>query len=228
MDFNLGLFVLENLEAAGVIGGYVAISIISFSLIIFASRGKIEGSGQCGPKYLQPIIGALLGVIPGCGATIIASTMYKNGKISFGGLFAAFITTLGEGSFVLLGASAEADVASNLKAFADAPNNTNDPSPNVVINAANRPPNEIFPFLYIVDAIIVAPQPGITPNKAPMIGCKYFGPHWPLPSIFPLEAKIINEKLIIDIATYPPITPAASRFSKTNNPKLKSISRLPS
>ena len=118
MDFNLGLFVLENLEAAGVIGGYVAISIISFSLIIFASRGKIEGSGQCGPKYLQPIIGALLGVIPGCGATIIASTMYKNGKISFGGLFAAFITTLGEGSFVLLGASAEADVASNLKAFA--------------------------------------------------------------------------------------------------------------
>ena len=42
--------------------------------------------------------------------------MYKNKKLSFGGLFAAFITTLGEGSFVLLGASAESDVAANSNA----------------------------------------------------------------------------------------------------------------
>ena len=53
------------------------------------------------------------GVIPGCGGTIVASTLYNNNKLSFGGLLAAFITTLGEGSFVLLGASSEADVAAN-------------------------------------------------------------------------------------------------------------------
>ena len=58
------------------------------------------------------------GAIPGCGATIVAASLYKNKKISFGGLFATFISTLGEGSFVLLGASDEADVAGNLKAYA--------------------------------------------------------------------------------------------------------------
>lgn len=117
MDFNLWGFILENLEAAGVIGGYVSISIIGVALISYASRGKLTGDKQIGPKWAQPIIGGLLGIIPGCGATIVVSSMYKNKKISFGGLFAAFIATLGEGSFVLLGASDEADVAGNLTAF---------------------------------------------------------------------------------------------------------------
>lgn len=118
MDFNLWVFILENFEAAGVIGGYVSISIIGVALITFAARDKIKGEGHIGPKWAQPLIGALLGVIPGCGGTIVASSMYKNNKLTFGGLFAAFITTLGEGSFVLLGASDEADVAANLTAFA--------------------------------------------------------------------------------------------------------------
>ena len=59
-----------------------------------------------------------MGAVPGCGATIVVASLYKNKKISFGGLFATFISTLGEGSFVLLGASNEADVAGNLTAYA--------------------------------------------------------------------------------------------------------------
>lgn len=117
MNFDLWGFIVDNLEAAGAIGGYVSISIIGVALITLATRGKLKGKRQFGPKWMQPIIGALLGVIPGCGGTIVASTMYKNRTLSFGGLFAAFITTLGEGSFVLLGASDEADVAANLTAF---------------------------------------------------------------------------------------------------------------
>ena len=117
MNFNFWSFFIDNLSAAGVIGGYVSISIIGVALIIFFSKGKLEGEEQLGPKWAQPIIGGLFGVIPGCGGTIIVASMYKNKKLSFGGLFAAFITTLGEGSFVLLGASAESDVAANLKAF---------------------------------------------------------------------------------------------------------------
>ncbi|MFK7756288.1 MAG: putative manganese transporter [Flavobacteriales bacterium] len=118
MEFNLWSFIVENLEAAGVIGGYVSISMIMFALISYASRNRIRRKDLIGPKWAQPIIGALLGVIPGCGGTIVAASMYKNGNLKFGGLFAAFITTLGEGSFVLLGASDEADVAANLSAFA--------------------------------------------------------------------------------------------------------------
>ena len=118
MELDVWLFILDNLEAAGVIGGYVSLSIIGFSLISYLAKKKYGNlSAQISPKWAHPIIGSILGCIPGCGATIVVASLYKNKQISFGGLFAAFISTLGEGSFVLLGASQEADVASNLKAY---------------------------------------------------------------------------------------------------------------
>ena len=92
----------------GSIGGYVSISIIGFALISLIAKKRYKREArQIGPKWTHPIIGSLLGVIPGCGATIVVSSLYKNRKISFGGLFATFISTLGEGSFVLLGASGQ-------------------------------------------------------------------------------------------------------------------------
>jgi len=119
MEFNLWSFILDNLESAGAIGGYVSISIIGFALISFATKKRFDKvASQIGPAWTHPIIGSFFGAIPGCGATIVVASLYKNKKISFGGLFAAFISTLGEGSFVLLGASNEADVAGNLKAYA--------------------------------------------------------------------------------------------------------------
>ena len=118
MTFNYFEFVLDNLEASGAIAGYVSISIIGFAVISFFAKQR-NGNilKQLGPKRLHPIFGAFLGAIPGCGATIVIASLYKSNKISFGGLLAAFISTLGEGSFVLLGASAEADVTGNLKAY---------------------------------------------------------------------------------------------------------------
>ena len=119
MEFDFWLFVLDNLEAAGAIGGYVSLSIIGFALISFATTKRHNNmESQLGPKWIHPIVGSFLGAIPGCGATIVVASLYKNKKISFGGLLATFISTLGEGSFVLLGASNEADVAGNLKAYA--------------------------------------------------------------------------------------------------------------
>ena len=118
MEFNLWSFILDNLQSAGAIGGYVSLSIIGFALISFATKKRHDSvASQIGPKWAHPIIGSFLGAIPGCGATIVVASLYKNKKISFGGLFATFISTLGEGSFVLLGASNEADVAGNLKAY---------------------------------------------------------------------------------------------------------------
>ncbi len=117
MDLNLLGLLVDNLEAAGAIGGYVSISIIGVGLITFALKGRISENNQIGPRWAHPIIGGLMGIIPGCGATIVVSSMYRKKNITFGGLLAAFIVTMGEGSFVLLGASDEADVAANLKAF---------------------------------------------------------------------------------------------------------------
>ena len=98
MAFNLWSFIVENLEAAGAIGGYVSISIIGFSLLSFTTKKNHDKLlNQIGPEWTHPIIGSLLGAIPGCGATIVVASLYKNKKISFGGLFASFISTLGEG-----------------------------------------------------------------------------------------------------------------------------------
>ena len=118
MKFNFWTFCLENLEAAGAIAGYVSISIIGFTLISRIVKKRIKyNTGNFKPKWTHALIGSFMGAVPGCGATIIVATLYKNKKISFGGLLASFISTLGEGSFVLLGASNEADISGNLKAY---------------------------------------------------------------------------------------------------------------
>ena len=119
MEFNLSSFVLDNLEAAGTIASYVCLSIIGFSLISFVvKRRDIRLSNLMGPKWTHSLIGSVLGAIPGCGATIVVASLYQSKKISFGGLLAAFISTLGEGSFVLLGVSGEADVLGSLNIYA--------------------------------------------------------------------------------------------------------------
>ena len=119
MEFDFRSFVIDNLNAAGTIGGYVAISIIGFAFISFLIKKKYDKkSNKIGPEWAHPIIGSFFGCIPGCGATIVIASLYKNKQISFGGLFAAFISTLGEGSFVLLGVSDEAEgVLGNLESY---------------------------------------------------------------------------------------------------------------
>tara|TARA_B100001248_G_scaffold261939_1_gene255125 strand:- start:10233 stop:11330 length:1098 start_codon:yes stop_codon:yes gene_type:complete len=113
-------FIIDNLEPAGNIGGYVAISIFGFAISSFYIKQKYQKvTTEIGPKWVHPVVGSLFGSIPGCGATIVVASLYKNQNISFGGLFAAFISTLGEGSFVLLGVSDEAKtVLGNLEVYA--------------------------------------------------------------------------------------------------------------
>ena len=119
MEFNLLSFILDIFDASGGIGGYVSISIIGFALISFATKKKIKGEIKYFRyKWAHALIGSLIGAIPGCGATIIIASLYKNKKISFGGLLASFISTLGEGSFVLLGASNEtANIVGNINGY---------------------------------------------------------------------------------------------------------------
>ena len=117
MNFDVLSFLFNNLEA-GVIGEMqLALSLVLVNVLTHISNKSLTEKVLSAPKWSHSIIGALLGVIPGCGGTIVASTLYNNDKLSFGGLLAAFITTLGEGSFVLLGASSEVSVAANLKAL---------------------------------------------------------------------------------------------------------------
>ena len=53
-------------------------------------------------KYLQSPIASFLGALPGCGGAIIVITNYTRGHVSFGGVVAVLIATMGDAAFLLI------------------------------------------------------------------------------------------------------------------------------
>lgn len=53
-------------------------------------------------KRFQPLIGALLGIIPGCGGSILVMPLYVKGTVTFGTVVATLIATAGDSAFVTL------------------------------------------------------------------------------------------------------------------------------
>ena len=80
---------------------WVALSLLFFEALNFFTKEKfvkwIEKS-----KNTQPIIAAVLGIIPGCGATLFLVPLYNKRKLTFGALVSSFIATMGDASFVVL------------------------------------------------------------------------------------------------------------------------------
>ncbi|SHJ65365.1 Putative, 10TM heavy-metal exporter [Dethiosulfatibacter aminovorans DSM 17477] len=50
----------------------------------------------------QPVIGAFIGLIPGCGGVIFLVPLFFKGTVSFGAIIAALIATTGDAAFVLI------------------------------------------------------------------------------------------------------------------------------
>lgn len=64
-----------------------------------ALTGWLARSSRAGP-----LVGAVLGVVPGCGGAIVVMPMYLRGSVSFGTVVAALVATMGDSSFVLIAA----------------------------------------------------------------------------------------------------------------------------
>ena len=79
----------------------VAIGLFIVQIINLFARDKLISALE-NSKNAQPLVGAILGLIPGCGGTIFLVPFYNNKKISFATLTASFISTMGEAAFVLL------------------------------------------------------------------------------------------------------------------------------
>jgi len=80
---------------------WVFVGIVIFNLFNYISKGKLEG-WITNAKMTQPILGALMGSIPGCGGAVVVSSLYVKQKVTFGTLFATLIATVGDAAFILL------------------------------------------------------------------------------------------------------------------------------
>mgnify|MGYP002005204411 FL=1 len=87
---------------------FVAIMVLLFSWLQYLTAGRFVDWIRSRKKW-QPVIGALMGSIPGCGGAIIIMPMFAKGYVTYGTVLATLIATLGDSAFVLFGAVIQDD-----------------------------------------------------------------------------------------------------------------------
>ena len=83
---------------------FVAAMVFLFSWLQYATSGKFVDYIKRNKKF-QPVIGALMGLTPGCGGAIVVMPMFARGYVTYGTVVATLIATLGDAAFVLIWAA---------------------------------------------------------------------------------------------------------------------------
>ena len=86
------------------VGVWVALMLLVFGVLKSRTGGAVMGFLRR-HRRLQPLAGAALGVIPGCGGAIFVMPLFVHGSISFGTVVAALVATMGDSSWVILSAA---------------------------------------------------------------------------------------------------------------------------
>lgn len=93
--------ILEVLKNATLITGLVVVMMMLIEYINVFSSGKWFSKLQSS-KPKQVLLGALLGIVPGCIGGFAAVSLYSHRLISFGALIAMMIASSGDEAFVML------------------------------------------------------------------------------------------------------------------------------
>ena len=83
---------------------FVAAMVLLFSWLQYITAGRFVDTIRSNKRW-QPIIGATMGITPGCGGAIVMMPMYTRGYVTYGTVIATLIATLGDAAFVLIGAA---------------------------------------------------------------------------------------------------------------------------
>ena len=103
-DEVVEIVVISMRDAFLAVTVFVAAMVFLFSWLQYATSGRfVEYIRR--KKKLQPVIGALMGLTPGCGGAIVMMPMYARGYVSYGTVLATLIATLGDSAFILIGAA---------------------------------------------------------------------------------------------------------------------------
>lgn len=80
---------------------FVGAVLLLFGYVDFLQQGALVTKIENAKKY-QPVIGALLGILPGCGGSIFLMPLYLRGSVTFGTIIATLIATAGDSAFVTM------------------------------------------------------------------------------------------------------------------------------
>ncbi len=97
----LGLIVGSAEEAFLVVGVFVAPILLLFGYIDYKKAGKLTQVMEKSKRW-QPILGALAGLIPGCGGAIMIMPLFFKKSVTFGTVVAALLASTGDSAFVLI------------------------------------------------------------------------------------------------------------------------------
>ncbi|NLN17870.1 MAG: arsenic efflux protein [Firmicutes bacterium] len=99
---NLLTILLESAEASFIeVTVFVGAVLLLFGYIDYLQSGAFVEAIERSKRY-QPLIGALLGIIPGCGGSILLVTLYIKDTVTFGTVVATLVATAGDAAFVIL------------------------------------------------------------------------------------------------------------------------------
>lgn len=96
-----GIFVTSVRDGFVQVSAFVAITVLLFSYIQYRTDGRLVGWLESS-RRAQPVVGALMGLTPGCGGAIVMMPLYVRGSVSFGTVVATLIATAGDSAFVIL------------------------------------------------------------------------------------------------------------------------------
>lgn len=101
------------------VGVLLGVVILIFGYIDYKTSGNIVNILE-NNKRIQPIIGAILGIIPGCGGSIILIPLYVKNKVSFGALVATLVSSMGDAAFILISTDIKSYLGVSLISFVTA------------------------------------------------------------------------------------------------------------
>lgn len=107
MSELLDIFIASVRDGYVQVSAFVAITVLLFSYVQYRTDGKLV-KALSERKRLQPLVGALMGLTPGCGGAIVMMPLYVRGTVSFGTVVATLIATAGDAAFVIIALAPEA------------------------------------------------------------------------------------------------------------------------
>ncbi len=93
---------LTALEHTIKIGLFILVTLLAINLIVFWIGEDRIGSLLLNDSIFQPVLTAIIGLIPGCAASVLITELFVQGTISFGSAVAGLITGTGFGYILLL------------------------------------------------------------------------------------------------------------------------------